>query len=48
MCDQAIRDTNCLVMPMQPGSKEPQPMPEAAKDALNSKEEFNTSMPKRH
>jgi hypothetical protein len=33
---------------MQPGSKEPQPMPEAAKDALNSEEEFNTSVPKRH
>ncbi|CAL5226789.1 g9649 [Coccomyxa viridis] len=31
-----------------PGSKEPQPMPEAAQEALNSKEEFNASIPKRH
>ena len=33
---------------VQPGDKGPQPMPEAAKEALNSSEEFNTSMPKRH
>jgi len=32
----------------EPGSKEPQPMPEAAQEALNSKEEFNASIPKRH
>ncbi len=30
------------------GSKEPQPMPEAAQEALHSKEEFNASIPKRH
>ena len=33
---------------VQPGSKGPQPMPEAAKEALSSSEEFNASMPKRH
>jgi len=35
-----------LLMYLQ-GSKEPQPMPEAAKEALKSKEEFNASIPKR-
>lgn len=43
-----LKDAPYCTVLVQPGSKEPQPMPEAAKEALKSSEEFNTSMPKRH